>query len=75
MMEIEHIYINKVKYCCPKIEDYIKMYRFIIWGEKKNEARLNAYSPNKIDWLHDVVNYCPFCGEKMEFIVDKSDFY
>jgi len=59
-------YINEITYCCKCMEDYKFMYNFFTYTE--NEARLNVYAPNRIDFLIREIHYCPFCGEKIELI-------
>ena len=58
-------YVNKVTFCCGQMENYIKFLHLIIYGEK--EVRFNL-SLRNCEYVDTPIYYCPFCGEKIEYI-------
>ena len=55
-------YINEVTYCCDRMENYMEKTSYIYVSDSKVFLDINFYA-NKV-----LIDYCPFCGEKIEFI-------
>ena len=61
-MKIKYVSEITLGYCCKEMEKYMEKTSYIYYNSKGVYIDMNFYASR----VH--IDYCPFCGEKIEFI-------
>jgi len=64
-MRIKYVHIKEIEWCCNKMKYQQEQHK--IWIIQNGEIWLDLHNENR-EWVHEKLNYCPFCGKKIEFI-------
>ena len=59
-------YVEKWDYCCKTMQDHIKMSHIVFHS---GVLLFNRHLSSG-DSFEELINYCPFCGEKVEIDCD-----
>lgn len=58
-------YIIKITFCCRKMEEAMNFHHIISCDKDEVKFNLSLRNPN-FPFIESRINYCPFCGEKVE---------
>ena len=53
-----------ITYCCGTLKRYKGEYDFFYYED--NKICLNVWDDAEMSHLYEQINYCPFCGKKIE---------